>query len=980
MNGGKSICGVLALALTMSGAIGQVPYKTRKDIVSYAATGIGSNYVWGGGNWDPDDRSFGGADCSGFVSKCWSISRWSPYRYNLHGPSTAGYIQTPGSSWDEVDRADLLYGDAICYRSDGNTSGHTYIYLAGDGWGDHEVYEARGTAYGIVHRWRTVYSGAEVTKGLRNTLLIENVDVTEHIVEVDDGTPFYTDDGMNGSSAYDSHALGCREGDCRYRWVTADRTQTCTFRPVLPEAGWYRIYVTCDEDSPNVSDVGVTVNHAYGSDRFLWDQADATALNTWVPVGDQSYYFDAGSGGTVVWDDFEAWPTDGTCVFRGDATKFVLDNRVEVDGSGAAPGNFATIRDAIAWLASHGSEEPDLISITTDLVFESGCIELALLDDVTIDGDADENGVPVTVVVSPSVPADWSSSCGMYLDIPIQHHYAIRDLVLVPYYLGAGYGTGAYGLVIDEQNPAGDACAWTLELENIAVAGSLPGHVATDPGVDTRASATMFGHTNGSYGAAVLQRTSDWAGDDACRQTVTASNLTITHSATRGLALRGAYTDWTIDGGLQLTLCGQEAIRGDGLDDSTLTIQRSVSNGANLIADNLGHALVNQGSGGEARVEIGACVIRGNGGNQGGAIYSSGATTALRNCWVIGNAAGGFGGAAYVIGGTLTVQKCTIADNSAGNVGGIYATNAVLSVNNSIVWGNSGTQLAGATEVTHSDVESGHPGTSNIDAQPRFIDALAGDYHLRRGSPCVNAADPAFAPHAGEADIDGEPCVQAGFADMGADEIDFWAGDADRDGDVNAYDWFILADCLAGPEMTPTPPPPMSLADCLITFDYDDDGDVDLADSADFHFRDSDAVVMSEIIVDNADAEFSILLGSWSTGAYGTPHGADYNWASATSGSATAEAEWRPSLPQAGEYQVSIWYVQGSNRTDNAPFTVHHAGGTDTVLVNQQVNGETWFVLGTYSFAADAGGYVTVSNDANESVVIADAVKFSRIE
>jgi hypothetical protein len=445
MNALKSLSVVLALVLLAQSAMAQLVMKSRQDILRYGETGIGSPYVWGGGNWDPGDRSFGGADCSGFVSKCWSISRWTPFRVDHHGPSTYHYIQTPGAQWYEVDRGDLLYGDAICYRYNNNQSGHIYIYLSGDGWGEHEVYEARGTAYGIVHRWRTALSSAEVVKGLRYTGLAENVGVTEHIVETEDGAPYYTDVGMTGSSQYDSHALGCHEGDCRYRWVDGDRSQTCTYRPVLTEAGWYRVYVTCDEASPNVHDVGVTVNHAYGSERVLWDQADPAGLSKWVPVGDQSYYFAAGSFGTVVWDDYDAWPTDGNHIFRGDATKFVLDNRVTVDGVGDAPGHFATLREAVAWLDAHASEEPDVIDITCDVLVESGCVEVALRDDVTINGDADGNGVPVKIVVSPSEPVDWSARCGLYLDIPMQREWVVRDIVLVPQYVGPGFHTGAYG-------------------------------------------------------------------------------------------------------------------------------------------------------------------------------------------------------------------------------------------------------------------------------------------------------------------------------------------------------------------------------------------------------------------------------------------------------------------------------------------------------------------------------------------------------
>jgi len=341
------------ILLATAAAQAQIPDKTRAEILNYAATGIGSPYVWGGGNWDPLDRSYGGADCSGFVSKAWSLTKWTPYRVDFHGYSTFDFIVTPGPYWTEVDRGSLLYGDAIVFRYNNNQSGHTYIYLAGDGWGEHEVYEARGTDYGIVHRWRSAYSDADITKGIRRTGLLENVDVTEHIVETDDGAPYYTDVGMTGSSEFDSSALGCRPGNCRYHWVTAARNETCTFRPSLPETGWYRVYVTCNESSPNVQGVGVTVNDLLGSPRFTWDQNAAALLNTWVPIGPDTFLFNAGTAGTVVWDDFTATPTDGAHLFRGDATKFVLDNRTEVDGVGGQPGRFASVRSALAWLRAH---------------------------------------------------------------------------------------------------------------------------------------------------------------------------------------------------------------------------------------------------------------------------------------------------------------------------------------------------------------------------------------------------------------------------------------------------------------------------------------------------------------------------------------------------------------------------------------------------------------------------------------------------
>jgi hypothetical protein len=966
---------VLTATVTFTAAFAQMPTKTRQDILNYGVTAIGSPYVWGGGNWDPDNRAFGGADCSGFVSKCWSIDRWTPYRVDRHGPSTYNYIR-PDSRWSEVDRADLLYGDAICYRYNNDQSGHIYLYLSGDGWGDHEVYEARGTDYGIVHRWRTVYSAAEVTKGLRRVPLLENVGVTEHIVETDDGAPAYVDTGMTGSSQYDSYALGCTEGDCRYRWVTTDRTQTCTYRPDLPEAGWYRVYVTCNESSPNVHDVGVTVNHAHGSVRFLWDQADPAGLNQWVPVGDQSFYFAAGTAGTVVWDNTQAWPTDGNHVFRGDATKFVLDNRVEVDGVGGSPGRFATLRDALAWLKTHESEEPNIINVTCDTLVETGVIVVDAWDDVTLNGDADGNGVPVTVVVSPGVPADFSSSCGLYLDIPIQHHYTLRDLVLVPAFVAAGHNTGAYGLVIDEQNPTAQAGAWTLTLENVTVAGSLPGHVATVAGLNQRAAATMFGSTQANSGAAVLQRSSASPGDASGRQTVTATHLTITHSASRGLAVESAYTDWLIDGGLVVTYCGQEGIKTYNADSSTLTVRRSGGAAANRIGENLGRALVNLGGG---SVVLGSCVLDGNHGADGGAVYSASATTELRDCWIVNNTATGSGGGVYAGGGTLTLGECTVANNSAGTTGGVHVSGVMANITNSIVWGNSGAQISGGVNVTFSTVEGGYAGEGNFSLDPVFVNAAAGDFHLPRWSPCINAGNPAFVAAAGRTDIDGEPRVQAGFVDVGADEQFFWAGDADGDGDVELDDYASFAACMAGPEASPPAPG----FDCLVVFDYDDDGDVDLADFRWFRLREAGDPVtpVPDLVVESRDA----------TGAVTPPpaYAEDGAWANSTIKSTvpgltgtgsrfitydlpnagTDNATFVPYVVTPGVYEVFVTWDIGANCYD-AQYTIRHAEGQAVLLVDQipdgleGANANTWVSLGQYRFAAGqdaATGSVNVS-------------------
>lgn len=140
------------------------------------------------------------------------------------------------------------------------------------------------------------------------------------------------------------------------------------------------------------------------------------------------------------------------------------------------------------------------------------------------------------------------------------------------------------------------------------------------------------------------------------------------------------------------------------------------------------------------------------------------------------------------------------------------------------------------------------------------------------------------------------------------------------------------------------------------------------------------ATAGAQIIVDNADAGFSVLSGTWSSGDFGQPWGADYRWSMTTgSGASPSFVEWRPTFSSAGWYAVDVYYVDGGNRTDNAPFTVHHADGSDTELIDQTVGGESWVSLGVYYFESGSGGAVELSNQASSSVVVADAVRFTAL-
>jgi PKD repeat protein len=225
--------------------------------------------------------------------------------------------------------------------------------------------------------------------------------------------------------------------------------------------------------------------------------------------------------------------------------------------------------------------------------------------------------------------------------------------------------------------------------------------------------------------------------------------------------------------------------------DGVITLQNNIITGNSTTAAQTNNIVSVNG-----KVVITDNIISGNSGSYWAGI-TAGATygeVLIANNIVTGNIANSSGsgintsssGSIKIINNTVTENEVVQASNYPS---GLYvypsSASAIVDVYNNIIRGNihpSGQEIhvdtsqGGIVNALNNDFDPAAVNGSftnegnNINADPQFVDAANGDYHLSGGSLCINAGS-SSAPSLSSKDFEGQDRFLGAAPDIGADEV-----------------------------------------------------------------------------------------------------------------------------------------------------------------------------------------------------------------
>lgn len=220
------------------------------------------------------------------------------------------------------------------------------------------------------------------------------------------------------------------------------------------------------------------------------------------------------------------------------------------------------------------------------------------------------------------------------------------------------------------------------------------------------------------------------------------------------------------------TIKGNSAPTGGGLSlqkisDANITFNEFISNVATEKGG--GGILIDYGSNNTIEKNI----INGNTAMWGGGMHLYKTSFSIINNLIINNNVIKIGGGIYPSKSEGDIVNNTVVKNMASDGGGFYSavtsSDQITKIRNCIFWNNDGGEIGGdGYVVSYSNFETWNSGPNNISSNPLFVNPMANDYHLKAGSPCINAGTPYTSLNT---DIEDTP--RDNVPDMGAYE---WIG------------------------------------------------------------------------------------------------------------------------------------------------------------------------------------------------------------
>lgn len=122
------------------------------------------------------------------------------------------------------------------------------------------------------------------------------------------------------------------------------------------------------------------------------------------------------------------------------------------------------------------------------------------------------------------------------------------------------------------------------------------------------------------------------------------------------------------------------------------------------------------------------------------------------------------------------------------------------------------------------------------------------------------------------------------------------------------------------------------------------------------------------LYVDELSPNFIKSNANWYVPIYMCGHNvhAFYTWSTTDPSKAVNWGEWRPEVPENGRYRIEV-YVPRCNtfrpdETSGATYTITHAGGVDTVILDHDRDVGLWLPLGEYNLRAGTGNVIHLTD------------------